>query len=99
MEVLLTIILVAVGIFYLLGFIGRMVLRYWVRRKQREFSEQFGGSPFGQAGGFGQQSSRQRQQKKKPEGEVSVQQTRKVEKRVSKDVGDYVDYEDVEIEN
>jgi hypothetical protein len=35
------------------------------------------------------------QDKSRPEGEVTVNQTRHTNKIVDKDVGDYVDYEDV----
>ena len=71
---------------------GRLALGYWIRKKQREFAES------GQAGGFsrtytwgGRKASRSR-----AEGDVTVQQTQaSPRKKINKNVGDYVDYEEI----
>ena len=78
---------IVVGI-YLMGLVGRLALGYWIRKKQREFAES------GQAGGFsrtytwgGRKASRSR---------VTVQQTQaSPRKKINKNVGDYVDYEEI----
>lgn len=101
MEGFITFIFITIVGFYALGLIGRLLLKYWVRKKQREFSQQFGQNP--NAGGFYKQytwgasraSGNDTQQKTK-EGEVKIEQTASAKpKKVSKDVGDYVDYEEI----
>ena len=82
---------IVVGI-YLMGLVGRLALGYWIRKKQREFAES------GQAGGFsrtytwgGRKASRSR-----AEGDVTVQRTQaSPRKKINKNVGDYVDYEEI----
>ena len=82
---------IVVGI-YLMGLVGRLALGYWLRKKQREFAES------GQARGYsrnytwgGRKASRSR-----AEGDVTVQQTQaSPRKKINKNVGDYVDYEEI----
>ena len=86
----LTIILFLFLGFWLLSVIGRLSLRWWIAKKQREFQEQFGGG--GAAGGTGDRSRRKRRR----EGEVTVTRTvRQSEYQVRKGVGDYVEYEEI----
>lgn len=101
MEGFISFIFFTIVGFYALGLIGRLLLKYWVRKKQREFSQQFGQGA--NPGGFYKQytwGARQapgndRQQKPK-EGEVKIEQTASTKpKKVSKEVGDYVDYEEI----
>ena len=87
----LTFIFLAIFGIWLLGIVGRFVLRTWLRNKQRQFEQQFGG---GAAGG---RSAGSRRRDNRREGDVSVQQTTHVEKKVNKSVGDYVEFEEVEI--
>jgi len=59
-------------------------------RKQREFAERFGGQ-FGsnaQAGGHSNEPNA------RPEGDVDVRQTARIEKKVNRNVGDYVEFEE-----
>lgn len=84
--------------FWLFGLIIRWLLRRWIAKKQREFSERFGGGQFGGTGSAsrsGTGSARRNNNNK--EGEISVHQTAPVEKKVSKAVGDYVEFEEIEI--
>lgn len=83
-------IFISILVIWILGQVGKFFARRWIARKQREFAEQFGGAP---AGGQGRGSTR----RSRREGEVSVQQTMPVEKKVSKSVGDYVEFEEVEV--
>ena len=75
---------------WLVGLLGRWLLQRWLQRKQREFAAQFGGG--GQPGGRAQGRRNTR-----PEGDVSVQQTAPIHKKVNRGVGDYVEFEEVEI--
>lgn len=83
--------------FYLLGLIGRFFLRRWVAKKQKEF-EANGGSPGGfyrtyTWGGRGKNTEKEQ----KPEGDITIQRTQISEKKVSGTIGDYVEYEEVEV--
>lgn len=78
--------------FYLATAVGRLVLRNWLNRKQKEFEQMMGGS------GAGGNTRRGGQRSTKPEGEVTVERTVHVEKKVNRGIGDYVEYEEVEIE-
>lgn len=90
MEGFLTFILVAVLSFYLIGWLGRMLLRRWVARKQREMAERFAGGA-----GFGAQQTGRKARK---EGEVTVQAKTATGKKVAKDIGECVEYEEVKEE-
>lgn len=87
----LTFIFITILVIWVLGQLGRIFVRRWLAKKQREFAQQFGGPQPG-----GQPRNQSRRQSKK-EGEVVVQQTAHLEKKVSKSVGDYVEFEEVEI--
>ena len=80
MEVLLIIILSFFALGYLLRLLAPFILKWYVRRMQKRF-------------GFTEQSQH------KEEGEVSINlnsSTRnKKKKTVAKDIGDYVDFEEV----
>lgn len=81
--------------FYLLGWIGRMLLRYWILKKQKEFQQNgtMGGFTFKQYNwGAGQNRSTQTEVR---EGEIKVERNASTEKKVSGKVGDYVDYEEI----
>lgn len=90
------IILTIIG-FYLLGWIGKKLLGWWIMRKQRQFADQFGqGRGFtytwGNKQGAGGTNAKGPRNK---EGEVHVQQTQASHKKVNRNVGDYVEYEEV----
>lgn len=72
---------------FLFGYIFRLLapylMKWWIRKLQKKFTQQNG-------------TYSQQQQRAKKEGQVSVEQSDNLkEKKVDKDVGDYVDYEDV----
>ena len=92
MEKFFEFIIITILVIWALGFFGRLLLRYWLKKKQKEFAQQFGQA----AGGFSQTGARSRKQAKR-EGEVSVEQTLRVEKKVNKGVGEYVEFEEVEV--
>lgn len=93
MDGILSFILFLIIGFYVAGLIGRVLLRRWIMRKQKEFEQ--GGNPFFRAYTWSSGSQTRNDSQPKPEGKVTVEQTRVTEKRVSGEVGDYVDYEEI----
>ncbi len=69
-------------IFFLVIFIISYILRIFARIFFRRIQKDF--------------NQQQQGQNNRPEGDVSVSKPPKQEKMVDKDVGDYVDYEEVE---
>lgn len=104
MEAFFTFLLFTFVGLWLLGVIGRWLLRGWIARKQREFQQQFGGDPASEdnrRGGFRDFYSpfgnTAHQRKRGKEGEVTVtQNTRRSQYEVGKGVGEYVEFEEVE---
>ncbi len=101
-EAFISFVICAILGFYLLGFIGRIALKFFIRKKTREFQEQFGAK--GNYNGQSQSnwnrsantnSSTQQDEAKEEEGKIHVQQAANTEKRVSRNVGEYVDFEEV----
>lgn len=93
MDGILSFILFLIIGFYVAGLIGRVLLRRWIMRKQKEFEQ--GGNPFFRTYTWSSGSQPRNDSQRKPEGKVTVEQTRVTEKRVSGEVGDYVDYEEI----
>lgn len=91
MEFILSFIVIAVLTFYLIGFLGRAFLSYWIRKKQQEFSQGEGAGPFFQW----RTGSTTRPKPKRPEGEVTVENKHATQPKVNRNVGDYVEYEDL----
>ncbi len=78
---------------YLLGFLGRLWLRWFVAKKQREFAEGKNPGGFFYGTSFGGNNNKT---KTKKEGEINVEQLKKpTEKKVKEKVGDYVDFEEL----
>lgn len=104
MEAFFTFLLFTFVGLWLLGVIGRWLLRGWIARKQREFQQQFGGDPASEdnrRGGFrgfySPFGNTSHQRKRGKEGEVTVtQNTRRSQYEVGKGVGEYVEFEEVE---
>lgn len=88
----LTVLFFIVVGFYLLGLLGKLLLTYWIRKKQREFAE--GGGGFSRT--YTWSSGRRQASRPRPEGDISVQRTEAARGRVNRSVGDYVEYEEVE---
>lgn len=98
MEGFLTFILLSVLFFYLLGRVGRWALLHWVRKKQREFEN--GNGTYSRTYAWGSGWARDREsggRSARPEGEVSIRQTHASEKKVNKNIGDYVEYEEIDV--
>jgi len=79
------------GFFLLIGVLA-LLLRWRIYRVQRDMEEQFGG-------GFRQEGPDPCARRPRREGDVKVHRTTGApEKRVSSDVGDYVDFEETKEE-
>ena len=87
-------------LYFLLGLIllsvALMLLFRWrIYRARKQMEEQFGPGVDPRAGGFGSPFTREEPRRNSREGEVRVHKTPGApEKRVSKDVGDYIDFEE-----
>ena len=86
MEAFLSVIFIIIIGFYLAGMLGRWLLRYWITKKLGNM-QGFGGNPGGR--------NAERDGECRKEGEVHIDRRRASAKRVSSQVGDYVDYEEV----
>ena len=89
-------ILLTIIVLYLLGWIGKKLLVWWLTRKQRQFTDQFGqrgGFTYSWSSKYGTGTRTKNTQNK--EGEVHIKQTQTTQKKVSRTVGDYVEYEEV----
>lgn len=76
-------------VLYLLALAGRLLLRYFLRTKVRQFEQQMGQQQ--QA-----QGRRQKARGERPEGEVTIERIDVKEKQVNRRVGEYVDYQEVD---
>jgi hypothetical protein len=89
-----------IAIIWLLGWVVRQLFRYWLARKVNQFNRAAGGG-FGSANGnrgFGNRRENGAGHARK-EGDVTVDGTSATaSKKVRKDVGEYVDFEEVEDE-
>lgn len=96
MGTFLSVIFFIIFGFYLLGLIGRLILSLFIRKTQRDFEK--GKGPFTRtySWGTGGRQSQNRQPKAQPEGEITVEYREATEKKVSKQVGDYVEFEEIE---
>ncbi len=87
-----SIIFYFVGILIFVALVGALIFRYKVRRAQREASER--GEEFkGYTWNFGGYQNTSRPQNP-DEGRVRVKSAPKTKKRVSDDVGEYVDFKE-----
>lgn len=100
----LSVILTIVIGFWLLGIIGRLLLRFWVGRMQRRMQQGGGGAgggafnygPFkGFYTSYGSAGTSAQSKDKRKEGEVTVETTGQTKSHNHKDIGDYVDFEEV----
>lgn len=93
MEGFLTFIIFLILGFYVLGFIGKLALKYYLKRMQKRFTN-------GNAGHYQQYTynfgGQKQSTEKHNEGDVFISQASEPkEKKFKKDVGDYVDFEEI----
>lgn len=83
------VILYIVMFFILMMLLGGLYLNYRIKRLRKEAAEQTMRNASGYYRNYGHNTQQPR------EGEISVHQTEPQEKKINKNVGDYVDFEDV----
>ncbi|MFI3314356.1 MAG: DUF4834 family protein [Rikenellaceae bacterium] len=95
MEQFLGYILGTIIFFYLLGNIGKFLLKLFIARKMKQFSNgnNRGGSFF--SGGFNTQRESAPNNDKHKEGEVFISVNSPSQKKIKDKVGEYVDFEEV----
>ncbi len=94
MGTLLKFIFIFVAVVYVLGLIGRLLLGRWVKKAQRDFQQNpQGGGGFYRQYTFG--GNRQQQQRPAKEGEIKITDAPAKEKKVSREIGEYVDFEEM----
>lgn len=77
MLAFLRFILIAILVIYIMGFIFRLLLRFYIKRMGKRY-------------GWNAHESEQR-----PEGDIKVKGAQPKTKKVDKNIGDYVDYEEI----
>jgi hypothetical protein len=77
----LKVLLIIIASFYLLGWIGRIMLRRYIKKMQKKMQDQ--------------QKYYYESQNRRPEGEVKIEVNKGKSKKFSKNDGDYVDYEEI----
>ncbi len=86
MGLLLTILFILLG-YYLLVFLGRLSLP-WIRAYAHRKTEQYFQEFFGNGGSYAQQQQ--------PEGSVSIDKMPSRKKQTDQNVGEYIEFEEVE---
>ena len=87
------VILYVIMFFILIMLLGGLYLSYRINRLRRQAEEQMrGGNGTDSRSTYREYGNQPKQPR---EGEVSVHQTEPKEKKINKNVGDYVDFEDV----
>lgn len=83
-----TVISILLG-FYLIGFIGRLFLRFWIAKKVKDMQN-------GKGGGFwtNAPSSRSTSGTKK-EGEITITSPGDNDRKIDSSVGEYVEYDEI----
>lgn len=82
-RTILIIMLIWYGVKILSRLLAPFIMRYVAKKTQQKFGQQ-----------FNQQQAHQ--QKKQKEGEISIDKAPKQNKTSNKDVGEYVDYEEID---
>tara|TARA_R110002050_G_scaffold296426_1_gene456371 strand:+ start:16034 stop:16297 length:264 start_codon:yes stop_codon:yes gene_type:complete len=85
---LLRTIFIIVVIYYVIKVLSRIFAPFMLKYAAKKAEERFGGQ-------FGQYKNQRKQEAAKQEGEITIDKIPDI-KTSNKDVGDYVDYEEVE---
>lgn len=81
-RVVLIILLIYFGLKLILRWLGPLLLKYFLRKVGKKFEQQFNQSD--------------PMQQKKNEGEVSIEKKPKNSRKSNNDVGEYIDYEEID---
>ena len=85
LKVLLIVLLIYFGLKLIIRWFGPILLRYILKKVGKKFGQDFSQ--------FGQQNKRSG---RKREGEVTIEKKPKNSRRSKKDVGEYIDYEEID---
>ena len=83
LKTILILLLVYFGLRILLKLLRPYILRYIARRAEKHFERTFGNNPF-------------KEPAQTREGEVTIDKMPSKERKASTDVGEYVDYEEID---
>jgi hypothetical protein len=83
LRVILIVLLIYFGLKLILRWLGPILLRYILRKVGKKFEQKFG-----QFGAPGEQT--------RQEGDVSIEKKPKNPRKTKKDVGEYIDYEEID---
>ncbi|WNH10207.1 DUF4834 family protein [Thalassobellus suaedae] len=81
-------ILIIVVVYYVIKVLSRIFAPFMLKYAAKKAEERFGGQ-------FGQYKNQRQQETSKKEGDITIDKMPNI-KTSNKDVGDYVDYEEVE---
>ena len=81
-RVVLIILLIYFGLKLIFRWLGPLLLKYFLRKVGKKFEQQFSRSAPGQ--------------QRKKEGEVSIERKPKKSRKSNDDVGEYIDYEEID---
>ncbi|TCN62097.1 DUF4834 family protein [Acetobacteroides hydrogenigenes] len=98
MEGFLTFIIFLILGFYLLGFLGKLALKLYIKRMQKRFGGfENGNGAFFHNFTYGFGGNRQTSQEENHrEGDVTITNSNaKQDKKIKRDTGDYVDFEEI----
>lgn len=82
LETILIILLVYFGFKLLIKWFGPLLLKYFLRKMGKRFEQQF--------------KKQQRSSSREEEGKVSIDKKPKNRRTSNKDVGEYIDYEEID---
>lgn len=85
LRVLLIVLLIYFGFKLFIRWFGPIILRYFLKKVGKKFEQKF--SQFDPMAG---------QQQRQKQGEVTIEKNQKNKRKSKNDVGDYIDYEEIE---
>lgn len=85
LKTILIVLLVYFGLKILFRWFGPIILRYFMKKMGRKFEQQ-----------FNQQFGGHQQREPKKEGKVSIDKKPSGKRRSNKNVGEYIDYEEID---
>ena len=80
----LKVLFVIILIIYILRLLSPYIMRWIIRRMEKKITEQFKNIS----------NQQQNQQQKKSAGDITINKTDKKKKKVDKNIGDYIDFEE-----
>ena len=82
LRVVLIVLLIYFGFKILLRWLARVIMRYFLKKIGKKFGQSFGSFDSGN--------------RKRPEGEVTIEKKPQSRRNSGKEVGEYIDYEEID---